>query len=80
MAPRSVVGTARRELLDHVVVLSEDYLRRLLREYIAYYNGERVHISITDAPEGRKPSGSARLIRLRRVGGLHGRYAWREAA
>ena len=78
------VGTVRRELLDHVVVMSEDHLRRLLREYIEYYNAERVHTSIGDAPEGRaseaKPSASARLIRLRRVGGLHGRYAWREAA
>ena len=78
------VGTVRRELLDHVVVLSEDHLRRLLREYVAYYNTERVHTSIADAPEGRpievKPSRSGRLIRLGRVGGLHGRYAWREAA
>ena len=78
------VGTVRRELLDHIVVLSEDQLRRLLREYVAYYNAERVHTSIADAPEERaseaKPSGSARLIRLRRVGGLHGRYTWREAA
>ncbi|TMA34653.1 MAG: integrase [Deltaproteobacteria bacterium] len=78
------VGTVRRELLDHVVVLHEAQLRRLLREYIEYYNEERVHSAITDAPPGRafepKPSGSARITRSSRVGGLHGRYAWREAA
>jgi transposase InsO family protein len=71
------VGTVRRELLDHVVVLSEDHLRRLLREFIEYCNAERVHTSITDAPSGRvsetKPSGEARMIRLSHVGGLHGR-------
>ncbi len=49
------VGSVRRELLDHVVVLSEDYLRRLLREYVEYYNGDRVHTSIGDAPAGRLP-------------------------
>jgi putative transposase len=78
------VGTVRRELLDHVVVLSEDHLRRLLREYVEYYNAERVHSSIADAPQGRaceaKPSASSHVKRLPRVGGLHGRYAWREAA
>ena len=67
-----------------MVVVSEDHLRRLLREYIAYYNAERVHTSIGDAPARRasetKPSESARVTRLPRVGGLHGRYAWREAA
>ena len=47
------VGSVRRELLDHVVVLSEDPLRRLLHEYVEYYNGERVHTAIGDAPEGR---------------------------
>jgi len=78
------VGTVRRELLDHVVVLSEDHLRRLLREYVEYYNAERVHTAIADAPAGRasetEPSGGAKAIRLPRVGGLHGRYTWREAA
>jgi len=78
------VGTVRRELLDHVVVLGEDHLRRLLREYVAYYNAERVHTSIGDSPAGRsseaKPWGGAKIIRLPRVGGLHGRYTWREAA
>jgi Transposase and inactivated derivatives len=78
------VGTVRRELLDHVVVLNENHLRRLLREYVEYYNAERVHTSIGDVPAGRelesKPSSSARITRLPRVGGLHGRYTWREAA
>jgi putative transposase len=78
------VGTVRRELLDHVVVLSEDHLRRLLRDYVAYYNTERVHTSIGDAPEGRalqvQPSERAQVIGLPRVGGLHHRYAWSEAA
>jgi putative transposase len=78
------VGSVRRELLDHVVALGEDHLRRLLREYVEYYNAERVHTSIGDAPEGRevqdRPSDRARVIGLPRVGGLHHRYAWAEAA
>ena len=78
------VGTVRRELLDHVIVLSEDHLRRLLREYVAYYNTERVHTSIGDAPANRitecRPSRRARVVGSPRIGGLHHRYAWREAA
>jgi transposase InsO family protein len=78
------VGSVRRELLDHVVVLSEDHLRRVLREYVDYYNAERVHSSIGDSPEGRKPesrlSANAEVIALPRVGGLHHRYTWRDAA
>jgi transposase InsO family protein len=78
------VGSVRRELLDHVVVLREDHLRRLLRDYVDYYNTERVHTSIDDAPQGRKsesrPSSNAKIIALPRVGGLHHRYTWREAA
>jgi transposase InsO family protein len=79
-----VVGSVRRELLDHVVVLNEDHLRRLLREYVDYYNAERVHTSISDTPVGRpvesQPSKRAKVVGLRRVGGLHHRYRWREAA
>jgi transposase InsO family protein len=78
------VGSVRRELLDHVVVLSEDHLRRLLWEYVDYYNAERVHTSIGDAPRGRKsetrPLAGAKVVALSRVGGLHHRYTWREAA
>jgi hypothetical protein len=65
-------------------VLSEEHLRRLLGEYIDYYNAERVQTALADAPEGRapetRPSGLARITRFPRVGGLHGRYAWRETA
>lgn len=78
------VGTVRRELLDHVVVLDEHHLRRLLRDYVEYYNSERVHSSLGDAPEGRvaetRPGGPARVTALRRVGGLHHRYTWSQAA
>jgi transposase InsO family protein len=79
-----VVGTVRRELLDHVIVLNEHHLRRLLRDYADYYNNERVHTSIGDAPNGRpvelRPAAVAKVVGIPRVGGLHHRYAWREAA
>jgi transposase InsO family protein len=79
-----VVGSVRRELLDNVVVLNEDHLRRLLREYVDYYNDERVHTSLQDAPVGRpvetRPSNRAEVVGFPRVGGLHHRYSWREAA
>jgi transposase InsO family protein len=79
-----LVGSVRRELLDHVVVLNEDHLRRLLREYVDYYNDERVHTSLQDAPVGRavdtRPSDRAKVVAFPRVGGLHQRYAWREAS
>jgi len=78
------VGTVRRELLDHVIVLDERHLRRLLREYVDYYNDERVHTQLQNSPMGRpteaRPSPEARIVGAPRVGGLHHRYAWQEAA
>jgi len=78
------VGTVRRELLDHVVVLNEAHLRRLLREYVDYYERERVHTVLRDSPVGRpvesRASRRARVVGSPRVGGLHHRYAWREAS
>ena len=78
------VGSCKRELVDHVIVFNEDHLRRLLREYVSYYNAERVHTVIRDAPEGRaieaRPSPGAKVVGLPRVGGLHHRYVWQEAA
>jgi hypothetical protein len=72
------------ELFDHVVVLNEDHSRQLLREYVDYYDDERVHTSISGAPAGRpvesRPSDHAKVVGLPRSGGLHHRYRWREAA
>jgi putative transposase len=50
-----LIGTLRRECLDHVVVLNETHLRRLLREYLIYYHGARTHLSLAkDTPEPRR--------------------------
>ena len=78
------IGSARRELLDHVIVFDERHLLRLLREYVDYYNADRVHTQLRDSPMGRstenRPSAEAQIVGLPRVGGLHHRYEWREAA
>jgi len=78
------VGSCKRELIDHVIVLNEEHLRRLIRDYVRYYNADRVHTSIQDSPDGRaaeiRPASSARVVGLPRVGGLHRRYTWQEAA
>jgi len=78
------VGTVKRELLDHVIILDEHHLGRMLREYAEYYNTDRVHTVICDAPAGRavdeKPKSFARVVGYPRLGGLHHRYEWQAAA
>ena len=78
------VGSCERELIDQLIVLNEDHLRRLLRDSIRYDNTERVHTSLRDAPKGRateaRPSSDAKVVGLPRVGGLHPRTIWQEAA
>ncbi len=79
------IGTCRRELLDHVVVLNEPHRRRLLHEFLAYYHTDRTHLSLgKDPPPPRTvcppTSPRATVASLSRVGGLHHRYRWRDAA
>ena len=78
------VGSVRRELLDHVIVFNERHLHRLLSEYVAYYNSERVHTRLEDSPAGRptanRPSPSAQVIGLSRVGDIRHRYGCQTAA
>ncbi|MGO9838966.1 MAG: integrase core domain-containing protein [Polyangiaceae bacterium] len=72
------VGTARREIVDHVIALGEHHLRRILRAYFAYYNADRPHTSLDgDAPMARavQPPSGRRVVSLPRVGGLHHRYS-----
>jgi putative transposase len=80
------VQTARRDLLDHVVVLNERHLVRLLREFVeGYYHPDRTHLGQGKETPARRavehrPSPGAKVMALPRVGGLHHRYVWREAA
>jgi putative transposase len=79
------IASCRAELLEHVVVLHEDHLRRLLTDYLACYHQDRTHLSLgKDAPHVRpvekRPSLKAEVISLPRVGGIHHRYLWAEAA
>ena len=79
------IGSCRRELLEHVVVLGERHLVRLVRSYVTYYHEDRCHLGLEkdtpyDRPVARRPSHMARVVAQARVGGLHHRYEWREAA
>jgi hypothetical protein len=77
-----LIGSIRRECLDHVIVLGERHLRGILASYFAYYHGSRTHLSLVkDAPDPR-PMMSTNLghvIELPEVGGLHHRYERRAA-
>jgi len=70
-------GSIRRECLDHVIVLNERHLRRMLTSHFAYYHESRAHLSLEcNAPVPRRvehpPEG--KVIAIPQVGGLHHRY------
>jgi putative transposase len=75
---RASLGSLRRELLDHVIVLGERHLLRLVRQRVGYYNSDRSHMSLGgDSPATRdiEPPTAGKVIALPRVGGLHHRYS-----
>jgi hypothetical protein len=68
--------------LNHVIVINERHLRRILKSYFSYYNRSRTHLSlIKDAPESRPEQDlqAGRIIQIQEVGGLHHRYERRAA-
>jgi transposase InsO family protein len=72
-----VIGSIRRECLDHVVVIGERRLLRIMSKYVAYYNPMWTHLALTkDAPEHRTVRGPrhGRVVEVPRVGGLHHEY------
>jgi putative transposase len=77
-----LIGSIRRGCLDHVLVLSERHLRRILTRYFAYYHSARTHLSLDkDAPDVRpiqRPEVGA-IVAMPEVGGLHHRYVRRAA-
>jgi transposase InsO family protein len=70
-----VIGSIRRECLDHVVVLNEAGLRRILAQYAMYYQYSRTHLGLAkDTPTSRPVSALGSIVSVPQVGGLHHRY------
>ena len=72
-----VIGTIRRECLDHVIVLNEASLYRHVKSFLTYYHESRTHLSLAkDSPEPRlvHPLELGAVVAIRQVGGLHHRY------
>jgi transposase InsO family protein len=84
IAPRSpwqnghaerLIGSIRRDCLDHVVVFGERHLRHLLGSYQKYYNDARTHLSLNkDAPASRAVQAIGRIVPAPHLGGLHHQY------
>lgn len=77
-----LIGSIRRDCLDHVIVFNEASLRRTLSSYFSYYHRTRPHLSLAkDSPEPRpiQPPTSGRVVAVAQVGGLHHRYERRAA-
>jgi putative transposase len=77
-----VIGSIRRECLDHVIVFGESSLRRILYSYFSYYHQTRPHLSLEkDSPEPppiQRPERGP-VVAVPQVGGLHHRYERRAA-
>jgi transposase InsO family protein len=72
-----LIGSIRRECLDHVIVTNESGLRRILKSYFDYYEHSRTHLSLAkDAPVARliQPVETGPIVAIPQVGGLHHRY------
>jgi putative transposase len=72
-----LIGSIRRECLDHVIVINETHLRRVLTAYARYYHRSRTHLSLEkDTPDHRPVSvtSTGLIVAIREVGGLHHRY------
>jgi transposase InsO family protein len=73
------VGNCRRDLLDHVIVLNERHLKRLVSEYVRYYHEDRTHLALAKGTPGRRqanenPGVGRKVASMPRLGGLHHRY------
>lgn len=77
-----LIGSIRRECLDHIVISNERGLRRVLDQYVAYYLKSRTHLALDkDAPVSRPvaPSGNGAITAIPYLGGLHHGYDRRAA-
>jgi putative transposase len=77
-----LIGSIRRECLNHVIIINETHLRRVLTTYLQYYHRTRTHLGLQkDAPDHRPVSGrpTGPIVAIPEVGGLHHRYERRAA-
>jgi len=77
-----LIGSIRRECLDHVIVINERSLERTLKSFSVYYHRWRTHLSLgKDAPQGRQiqTPDEGKVIEIQEVGGLHHHYERRVA-
>jgi transposase InsO family protein len=77
-----IIGSVRRECLDHVIIFDEHHLRGVLSSYFHYYHKTRTHLALAkDCPESRPihPPTAGKIIPFPEVGGLHHRYERRAA-
>ena len=74
-ATERLIGSIKRECLDHVIIIGERHLRHILRSYQQYYNDTRTHLSLAkDSPLTRSVQAGGRILPLPVLGGLHHRY------
>ncbi len=77
-----LIGSIRRECLDHIIIFNESHLRRVLSSYFQYHHRSRTHLSLDkDCPQPRRirPPSAGEIIAFPEVGGLHHRYGRRAA-
>jgi putative transposase len=77
-----IIGTMRRECLDHVINFNEAALYRQVKSFAEYYHRSRTHLSLSkDSPESRAVQlpKLGRIVSIQQVGGLHHRYERRAA-
>ena len=77
-----LIGSIRRECLDHVIVINERSLEQTLKSFCSYYHPRRTHLSLgKDTPNGRRTQtpDEGEVIEVREVGGLHHHYERRVA-
>jgi len=91
IAPRSpwqnpycerMIGSIRRECLNHAIVLNERHLQRILSDYLDYYHNSRPHLSLdrnSPTPRRVEPPSTGQIVAIPQVGGLHHRYTRRAA-
>jgi len=70
-----VIGSIRRDCLNHFVILNARHLKRVLAWYVGYYHGSRTHLGLDkQCPFPRQVSSIGRILAIPQLGGLHHRY------